>query len=90
MTGLASEAEAGSFRAVIPLEAAQMEGRSLRVAVNTTPESGTGGTTQNRQGWVFAPPATFIPVHDLDGNLVEEARWVYTWDAEPSRGTEPR
>jgi RHS repeat-associated protein len=52
------------------------------VAINTAPESGAGGTAQNREGWLFAPPATFSPVHDPDGNLVEDARWVYTWDAE--------
>jgi hypothetical protein len=70
-------AEAGSFWAVIPLAAEQTEGRWLRVAINTTLEPGTGGTAQSREGWMFAPPTTFSPVHDLDGNLVEGVRWVY-------------
>jgi hypothetical protein len=55
-----------------------------------TPESMAGGTAQSRESQLIAPSATFRPVHDLDGNLVEDARWVYTWDAEPSRGTEVR
>jgi hypothetical protein len=62
----------------------------MEVTGLATPESVAGGTAQSREGWLSAPPAAFSPVHDLDGNLVEDARWVYNWDAEPSRGTEVR
>jgi hypothetical protein len=34
------------------------------------------------QGWIFVPPASYTPVHDADGNLIEDARWFYTWDGE--------
>ena len=49
-----------------------------------------GGTVQSRESQLITPPASFSPVQDLDVNLVENARWAYTWDAEPCRGTEAR
>jgi RHS repeat-associated protein len=41
-----------------------------------------GTATTLRRGFVYVPPADEAPQHDLDGNLIEDGRWVYTWDAE--------
>ena len=37
-------------------------------------------TTQS--GKVYVPQATETYAYDLDGNLTQDGRWVYTWDAE--------
>lgn len=57
--------------------------RKLR-AQATRSGVGPGGSalTATREGWMFFPPATETLVHDLDGNLTEDARWTYAWDAE--------
>lgn len=42
-----------------------------------------GGTTVGRNGsTAYVAPATESFTQDLDGNLTQDARWVYTWDAE--------
>ncbi len=33
-------------------------------------------------GHLWYPAASVSPQYDLDGNLVNDGRWVYTWDAE--------
>ncbi len=33
-------------------------------------------------GLQYVPPAIATPAYDLDGNLVTDGRWTYTWDAE--------
>lgn len=38
------------------------------------------GTTIDRH--FFVPKQVTAPQHDLDGNLVNDGRWVYLWDAE--------
>ncbi|MCB1237765.1 MAG: RHS repeat-associated core domain-containing protein, partial [Verrucomicrobiae bacterium] len=35
-----------------------------------------------RAGGVFVNPAFLEPVHDADGNLVSDGRWLYAWDGE--------
>ena len=39
-----------------------------------------GGTTANGNVWVPQTPQQFFT--DLDGNLTDDGRWTYTWDAE--------
>lgn len=52
-------------------------GRWLGVEVESPLGSG------NAQGGAFwLEPAIVQPVHDADGNLVEDGRWIYTWDGE--------
>jgi RHS repeat-associated protein len=41
-----------------------------------------GAAVTLRRGFVYVPPANEAPQHDLDGNLTDDGRWVYTWDAE--------
>ena len=33
-------------------------------------------------GKMYVPPATENPVYDADGNLLQDSRWIYRWDAE--------
>jgi RHS repeat-associated protein len=44
--------------------------------------SATQGTTTNRIGRLFVPSATERPQYDADGNLTQDTRWQYSWDAE--------
>lgn len=48
------------------------------------PGAGPGGTDliATEQRTTFAAGAVESFVHDADGNLTEDARWTYTWDAE--------
>ena len=41
-----------------------------------------GAAVTLRRGFVYVPPANEAPQYDLDGNLIDDGRWVYTWDAE--------
>ncbi len=44
--------------------------------------SATEGTTTNALGKIFFPSAAERPQYDADGNLTQDTRWQYTWDAE--------
>ena len=44
--------------------------------------SATSGSTVNQSGSVFVPAATETYTPDADGNLTQDGRWDYTWDAE--------
>lgn len=50
----------------------------------TDPGAGTSGEdlVALRQGNRYIPPAVVEPAYDADGNLLEDGRWSYTWDAE--------
>jgi RHS repeat-associated protein len=41
-----------------------------------------GAASTQRRGFVYVPPANEVPQYDLDGNLIQDGQWVYTWDAE--------
>ncbi|MBL9118205.1 MAG: hypothetical protein JNJ83_24580 [Verrucomicrobiaceae bacterium] len=42
-----------------------------------------GGTVQKKlTGFVYFPPKNEVMLHDDDGNLIQDGRWVYGWDAE--------
>jgi YD repeat-containing protein len=41
-----------------------------------------GPVTMKRKGWLFFPPQNETLIYDEDGNLKEDARWLYTWDGE--------
>src|ERR1041385_7807157 len=41
-----------------------------------------GGSSSNVSGHVYLPRTPEAYTHDLDGNLVSDGRWTYTWDAE--------
>ncbi|MEO7100730.1 MAG: RHS repeat-associated core domain-containing protein [Luteolibacter sp.] len=47
-------------------------------SVITKRDTGTPTTTNNF--WYAKTPT--VPTYDLDGNLTDDGRWVYTWDAE--------
>ncbi|RYD85565.1 MAG: hypothetical protein EOP84_02075, partial [Verrucomicrobiaceae bacterium] len=47
-------------------------------SVVTRRDSGTPTTTN----YFWYPKASTTPTYDLDGNLTNDGRWVYTWDAE--------
>jgi RHS repeat-associated protein len=40
------------------------------------------GSTSTETRTVALPPANFTPVHDADGNLLNDGLWTYAWDAE--------
>lgn len=48
------------------------------------PNGGPGGAdiATIESGWRYVPPAAETFSHDDDGNLTNDARWTYTWDAE--------
>lgn len=50
----------------------------------TRPGVGVNGgpVRTQRRGWLFFPPQNETLVYDEDGNLKEDARWLYTWDGE--------
>ena len=50
----------------------------------TRPGVGVNGAAvkTKRSGWLFFPPQNETLVYDLDGNLKEDARWLYSWDGE--------
>lgn len=50
----------------------------------TRPGVGVNGAAvkTKRTGWLFFPPQNETLVYDQDGNLKEDARWLYTWDGE--------
>jgi RHS repeat-associated protein len=54
------------------------EARWVKVEFTVT----LGAAVTLRRGFVYVPPANEAPQHDLDGNLTDDGRWVYTWDAE--------
>ncbi len=45
---------------------------------------GAGGedAVTEKGGRAFVPPATEAFVYDFDGNLINDGRWIYSWDAE--------
>ena len=51
-------------------------------ANNLVTAQATSGTTTTKTGNVFVPPATETYTYDADGNLTQDGRWNYTWDAE--------
>ncbi len=40
------------------------------------------GVPPHATGHCWLPPASFTPIHDEDGNLLDDGRWTNTWDAE--------
>jgi RHS repeat-associated protein len=40
------------------------------------------GQTNRQQGFVYHPPALETYLYDADGNLLQDGRWNYFWDAE--------
>jgi RHS repeat-associated protein len=55
----------------------------LEVTVTATTSLPNAQTvTAQRAGSLWQPPIPEEPVYDLDGNLIEDGRWLYTWDGE--------
>jgi len=44
--------------------------------------SGTTNVLEDDNGSIFLPPAQEAFRYDLDGNLLEDGRWLYNWDGE--------
>jgi RHS repeat-associated protein len=61
------------YQATIPL---------VNNANQTVTVQATSGTSASLSGSLFLPPATENYAYDLDGNLTQDSRWNYTWDAE--------
>ena len=53
-------------------------GTTGKLATATVKRAGV--TVGTASAWV--PPATVVPSYDLDGNLLTDGRWTYTWDGE--------
>jgi YD repeat-containing protein len=53
---------------------------NVHVAAEQNPSG--AAVTASQQRSVFLPKNPESLVHDADGNLVEDARWQYTWDGE--------
>ena len=62
--------------------------KSVPVANGTGPQwaaitnTAASGGTSNVVGRVYVPPAAEALVYDADGNLTQDGRWTYAWDAE--------
>jgi hypothetical protein len=52
---------------------------NVHIAAEQNP---TGAAVASQQRAVLVPKSPEVPMHDADGNLVDDARWHYTWDAE--------
>ena len=54
------------------------------LSVNVTEQRVINSVTQTfaRDGSLFWPGRVEAPFYDADGNLTQDARWTYTWDAE--------
>lgn len=48
----------------------------------TVTETKNGQAPTETFGHVFVPPTTPTNIYDADGNLTQDDRWNYTWDAE--------
>lgn len=53
---------------------------TARAMLDASPNPADATTTQ--AGHVFVPSASEAFVHDADGNLLQDDRWTYVWDAE--------
>jgi RHS repeat-associated protein len=62
------------YEVAVPGTEARWVKAEVKVTLNTE--------SQTKTAWLYAPPAEEEPVHDLDGNLIEDGRWKYEWDAE--------
>ena len=56
--------------------------RYVDVSVTTTNTASPPVTITLDSGKSYVPPATEILIYDADGNLIQDARWIYQWDAE--------
>lgn len=52
-----------------------------QVEISAT-DPATGNPVALASGHRYVPPAAETLRHDADGNLIEDARWLYFWDAE--------
>lgn len=86
--GLANAAATVQVNGVAAYEKDEYYWRSLPVSNGSAvvwasvTNSATQGTTTNGIGRLFVPSATERPQYDADGNLLQDTRWQYTWDAE--------
>ena len=77
-TTVRTTGEPGSFRREFALGSeTQAQRRKLTV---TAADASSQSRTQTR--WVDIPPQTEPLTYDEDGNLTQDARWTYVWDAE--------
>lgn len=53
---------------------------SSAVYMDIEVNSQLGPDLNSLSGAVFLPPRNFEPSYDGDGNLVEDGRWIYSWD----------
>ncbi len=71
--------EVGSFRCVLEWPATRTHGSYAKATISVTVGN---GQTFSRTQWLYQPPSVETLEYDDDGNLIEDARWLYTWDAE--------
>ncbi|MBX7206870.1 MAG: RHS repeat-associated core domain-containing protein [Verrucomicrobiaceae bacterium] len=69
--------EPGSYRREVPVAGTDAQWLDVEISASVG-----GGTPVVKRGWLYAPPLNETQVHDADGNLIEDARWTYEWDAE--------
>ncbi|MBX7206872.1 MAG: RHS repeat-associated core domain-containing protein [Verrucomicrobiaceae bacterium] len=69
--------EPGSYRREVAVSGNAAQWLDVEVSASVG-----GGTPVVKRGWMYAPPSNETQVHDEDGNLKEDARWTYEWDAE--------
>lgn len=71
------EPKAKNFSAAINLQ--QMEkAKNLKVTI----QENNGGIVSDETGHIFVPSSPESFTYDDDGNLTQDGRWVYRWDAE--------
>jgi RHS repeat-associated protein len=78
--GSSSAARQGKFwadQSVVPNSTSAWYGT---LSVTSTPSGGSPAVIQTKQ--VGVPAASESMTYDLDGNILQDGRWVYTWDAE--------
>ena len=78
--------EPGGFALWVPRSAGDDPSTNWLQVTTTAQWPGQGVNGSNRQsswsGYSWLPPAAEAPQYDLDGNLTQDAKWTYTWDAE--------
>ncbi|MCX6854118.1 MAG: hypothetical protein NTV80_04340, partial [Verrucomicrobia bacterium] len=80
----ATQRKQGYFWAEVPVN---NSASALYEKVNVTsslPGAGVGGADLITKitGSLYVPPANQTPMYDADGNLTQDSRWDYAWDAE--------
>lgn len=77
MNGTSAQRQDGAFYAKVPTDNTTLPSWA-KITIDAS--AGTDTTSQTRHSWVPKTPEVYR--YDADGNLIEDGRWIYGWDAE--------